>query len=120
MVPYEGRREHWAVLGDDELIKWEKWNGNPFLSWRTRDRHGAPEHPYDKEDMPFIFREGGRTFMVLSSCKIEDRGVVPIYEAEDGSLFKWRYRGIMHNNSGECPTMIKLGDKWILIYGAYK
>jgi beta-fructofuranosidase len=26
----------------------------------------------------------------------------------------------MHNNSGECPNMIKLGDKWILIYGAYK
>jgi hypothetical protein len=78
MVPYEGRREHWAVLGDDELIKWEKWNGNPFLSWRTRDRHGAPENPYDKEDMPFIFREGGRTFMVLSSCKIEGRGVVPM------------------------------------------
>ena len=120
MVPYEGRREHWAVFGDDDLMNWEKWSGNPFLSWKTRHRHGAPEHPYDKEDMPFIFREGGRTFMILSSCKIEGRGVVPIYEAEDGSLLKWRYRGIMHNGSGECPNMVKLGDRWVLIYGAYK
>ena len=71
MVPFKGRREHWAVLGDDDLTKWEKWDENPLLSWNTRDRHGAPEHPYDKEDMPFLFREGGRTFMLLSSCKIE-------------------------------------------------
>ena len=120
MVPFEGRREHWAVLGDDDLIQWEKWNGNPFLSWRTRERHGAPVHPYDKEDMPFIFREGGRTLMLLSSCKIKGKGVVPIYEAEDGSLLKWRYRGIMHNDSGECPNFMKLGSRWVLIYGAYR
>ena len=120
MVPREGRREHWAVFGDDDLMNWEKWSGNPFLSWKTRDRHGAPEHPYDKEDMPFIFREDGRTFMLLSSCKIEGKGVVPIYEAEDGSLLNWRYRGIMHHGSGECPNMVKLGDRWVLLYGAYK
>lgn len=120
MVPYEGRREHWVVFGDDDLIKWEKWNGNPFLSWKTRHQHGAPEHPYDKEDMPFIFREGGRTFMLLSSCKIEGKEVVPIYEAEDGSLLNWRYRGIMHHGSGECPNMVKLSDRWVLIYGSYK
>ena len=120
MVPFEGRREHWAVLGDDELIRWEKWEGNPFLSWKTRDRHGAPEKPYDKEDMPFIFRESGRIFMLLSSCKIEGEGVAPIYEAEDGSLLNWKYSGIMHEGSGECPNFLKLGDKWILIYGAYR
>jgi beta-fructofuranosidase len=120
MVPYAGRREHWAVFGDDDLIRWKKWEGNPFLSWKTRDRHGAPDLPYDKEDMPFIFRESGRTFMLLSSCKIEGKGVVPIYEAEDGGLLNWRYRGIMHDGSGECPNMMKLGDKWVLLYGAYK
>ena len=113
-------REHWAVLGDDDLIEWQKWSGNPIISWRTRDRHGAPEHPYDKEDMPFIFREGGRTFMTLSSCGIQGKEVIPIYEAEDGSLLKWRYRGIMYEGTGECPNFVKLGDKWVLFYGAYK
>ena len=91
---------------DDELIRWNKWEGNPFLSWKTRDRHGAPEKPYDKEDMPFVFREGGRTFMLLSSCKIDGEGVVPIYEAVDGRLLNWKYRGIMHEGSGECPNFV--------------
>ena len=118
MVPFEGRREHWAVIGDEDLLKWKKYAGNPFLSWKTRDRHGAPEHPYDKEDMPFVFHEDGRTFMVLSSCKIKGKPVVPIYEAEDGELLRWKYRGIMFNGSGECPNFVKLGDKWVLMYGA--
>ena len=113
-------REHWAVLGDDDLMEWTKWDGNPVISWRTRDRHGAPEHPYDKEDMPFVFREGGRTFMTLSSCGIQGKEVIPIYEATDGSLLNWRYRGIMYDRTGECPNFVKLGEKWLLFYGAYK
>ena len=42
---------------------------------------------------------------------------LPIYEAEGGSLLRWKYRGILTETNGECPNFFPLGDMWVLLNG---
>ena len=77
--------EQWAALPlDDELINWEKHEGNPILTLKT---HGGPELGGSWRD-PFLVEEQGRTFMVIGA-DTEDRAVIPIYEARNAELTEW-------------------------------
>ena len=111
-------REIWAAIGDDDMIEWKFHPANPIMTFET---HGGPR--YKKWDAPFIFHEGGRTFMILSSCYLEDgRFVIPIYETDDPELVRWEYRGLLHELAREsdspyleCPMIFRDGQRWAII-----
>lgn len=113
--------EHWAAIGDADLLTWQKHPANPILSLET---HGGPSFEGTWRD-PFIFAEGGRTFMVLGAA-LEKEATVALYEAEDTGLVKWTYRGLLCRLPNtevkffECPNFFKLGEKWVLLYSPYQ
>jgi len=115
--------EQWAATGDDDLIHWQKLPDNPVLTEALHDGTKV----YDWRD-PFIFREGGRTFMVLGGSLNESRGgqaVVLLYEAVDSGLTEWTYRGVLFQHpdadvrTAECPNFFKLGNEWVLLVSPY-
>lgn len=113
--------QQWAALGDADLITWQKHPDNPVLSL---DNHGGPDFEGDWRD-PFIFSAEGRTFLVIGA-NLPEIATVALYEAEDGTLTRWRYQGILYQEPRsqtqllECPNFIQLGDKWILLTSPYR
>lgn len=111
--------EQWAATSDDDLIRWQKSPANPVLSEAL---HGDRKI-YDWRD-PFVFKEGGKTFMVLGG-HLEKKGgaAVNIYEAENPALTRWNYRGVLFRIPGaptaECPNFFRLGDRWVLFVSPY-
>lgn len=115
--------EIWAAVGDNELITWKKWKANPVLTNRTYG--GMRFHEWRD---PFVFKEQGRTFMVLGGKLDQVEGgqaVVVLYEAENKELTNWIYRGILFRHpdkklrSVECPNFFKVSDKWVLLISAH-
>lgn len=115
--------EQWIAKGSDDLITWEKYSQNPFL---TMADHGGLFIREWRD--PFIFTAGGRTCMVLGG-KLEDKNggeaVAVVYEAKDGRLLDWRYRGILfrHPNKAlgslECPNFFPLDSRFVLLDSPY-
>jgi len=121
VAPSGGRpNEQWAALGTPDWLNWQKYSGNPVLSL---DQPDSPQVGRDWRD-PFLFKSGERTFMVLGA-DTKDRAVIPLYEATDGSLLKWKFRGYLFDwpkseiEFPECPNFFPLGDKWVLILSPY-
>jgi len=110
-------RTHCAAYGTPDLIHFERIPNNPFM---TLDNHGGPDFDWGWSD-PYVFRADGRTFMVMSKCVTRDgnKNLLPIYEARDGSMLNWEYKGILFDNNGEVVNFFPLGDKWVLIYSPY-
>ena len=82
--------EQWAALGDEAMILWQKHPANPILQLST---HGGPAFEGSWRD-PFIFEEAGRTFMVVGATTGQE-ATVALYEAADGTLTRWTYRGLL-------------------------
>jgi beta-fructofuranosidase len=106
--------EQWiAVPGDRNLVTWKKPDANPVVSTRTH----RPTQIDEWRD-PFLFSEAGSTYMVTGG-RHEGHGIVALYEAKRSDLTAWRYRGILfqHPDSNliECPNLVKLGDRWLLL-----
>ncbi|MBQ8407850.1 MAG: glycoside hydrolase family 32 protein [Clostridia bacterium] len=110
-------RTHCAAYGTPDLMHFERVDENPFM---TLDNHGGPDFHWGWSD-PYVFRADGRTFMVMSKCVTRDgnKNLLPIYEACDGSMLHWEYKGILFDNNGEVVNFFPLGDKWVLIYSPY-
>ena len=109
----------WAAIGDDDLITWQKSSANPVLS----EAVNGGTKIYDWRD-PFIFRDGKKTFLVLGGHLEKNGGAaVNIYEAENPSLTKWKYRGVLFHipdaPTAECPNFFKLGHQWVLFVSPY-
>jgi sucrose-6-phosphate hydrolase SacC (GH32 family) len=111
--------EQWVAVGDSEGNTFKKHPANPVLSEKL---HGEVK-VYDWRD-PFVFRDGDKTFLVCGGNLNRGKGgqaVVLLYEAKDGKLIDWTYRGVLftHPDSTvkniECPNFFKLGDRWVLI-----
>jgi sucrose-6-phosphate hydrolase SacC (GH32 family) len=111
--------EQWVAVGDSEGNTFKKHPANPVLSEKL---HGEVK-VYDWRD-PFVFRDGGKTYLVCGGNLNRGKGgqaVVLLYEARDGKLIDWTYRGVLftHPDSAvkniECPNFFKLGDRWVLI-----
>ena len=110
-------REQVAVRGDDDLIRWERLDDVPRI---TMENHGGPWYHPGWSD-PVIFREGGRTFMIISKCVTKDgHNQIPIYEAVDDTLLAWEYKGIFMEDTGEVINFFKMNGKWVLIYCPYE
>lgn len=114
--------EQWAAIAEDkELVTWSKPTANPLVTTKPTDDIKFGDGMRD----PFIFREGGRTFMIVGA-DLGEEAVIPIYEAADDTLLKWTYRGIMWRapqsqvKFPECPNFFKLGDKWVLAISPYR
>jgi beta-fructofuranosidase len=112
--------EQWMALpADDELIVWEKYAGNPVV---TLKNHGSLK--VDEWRDPFLFREGGRTYMVCGgniNSKRGGGGAVQLYEAANADLTGWRHLGVAFQYRDravwniECPNLFKLGSRWVLL-----
>lgn len=118
----EGRpAEQWIVRCDDALARFEKPASNPVLSLEDPD---VPVFGPEWRD-PFVFEEEGRTFLILGAT-LDGEAVVPLWEAADGSLERWRYRGILHRSPAgevdffECPGLLRVGDRHVLAYSAHR
>ncbi len=113
--------EQWAALGDQNMIRWEKYEKNPILSL---DSPGIPPWGPNWRD-PFIFRERGRVFMALG-VDDDDKAAVALFEALNGDLTDWIYRAnIVESGKSkikffECPNFFKIGNKWMLLYSPYR
>jgi len=111
--------EQWVGIGDSDGNTFKKHPGNPILSEKL---HGDVK-VYDWRD-PFIFRDGGKTYLVCGGNLNKAKGgqaVVLLYEALNGALSEWKYRGVLFTHPDpaikniECPNFFKLGDKWVLL-----
>jgi len=109
--------EQWVGIGDAHGNTFKKHPGNPILSEKL---HGDVK-VYDWRD-PFIFQEGGKTFLVCGgNLNRGKEAVVLLYEALKADLSEWRYRGVLFTHPDaaikniECPNFFKLGDHWVLL-----
>jgi sucrose-6-phosphate hydrolase SacC (GH32 family) len=113
--------QQWAALGDKRLFAWTKFAGNPVLDLKMS---GVPPFTGAWRD-PFIFKEQGRIFMILGA-DTQEKAMIPLFEAQNGNLDKWIYRGILYESEKkkvdffECPNIVKLADKWVLMYSPYR
>lgn len=115
--------EQWAVHCDDDLTSFRSSDANPVLDLAG---HGGPAFRDDWRD-PFVFGEDGRTFLLLGAVRREDGApVVALYEAEDGTLLRWRYRGLplqaepSETAFFECPNLLRVGDEHLLVVSAHR
>ncbi|MBX5272696.1 glycoside hydrolase family 32 protein [Rhizobium sp. NLR17b] len=115
----EDTATQWAAVGSSDLMTWKPHPSNPLL---TYDLHGNDRIGEWRD--PFIFKEEGRTFMVLGGRTRGPKGerpVVALYEALNPAYSQWIYRGIIFTHpsekvpSAECPNLFKLDGKWILL-----
>ena len=58
---------------------------------------------------------------MLVGVMLQKEVILPIWEAEDDELLRWKYRGILFRRPKpelkdmECPNLFPLADKWVLI-----
>ncbi len=107
--------QQWAVRpADRELIAWEKHPGNPVLDYAT---HAQPSFDATWRD-PFVFEHESRRFLTLSTGRAGYP--LPLYEAQNAELTRWKYLGTIYDRNAECPNFFRLGDRWVFFTSAYK
>jgi beta-fructofuranosidase len=117
-VRRNGPRQHFAALGDEDLIGWTRHPANPIL---TLDTHGGPRFGGGWSD-PFIFEAGKRRFMVIGADSFGDEVAIPLYEAQNAGMSRWEYKGLLFRaprkkiRNMEVPIFFKLDGKWILFF----
>lgn len=107
-------------FGDEELLKWTPGTDvNPIM---TEELHEGKKI-WEWRD-PFLFRQNGKAYLILGGKEDEEQGgkaAVLLYEAENKAFTKWKYKGVLFEypdkklRSCECPNIVQLGDKWVLL-----
>ena len=118
-VDFSGRHSQAVAFAEADLVRWHKPALNRVLELGS---HEGPLFRSDWRD-PFAFEAEGRVFMIVGARVEGDEtdAVLPIFEAEDGSMLRWRYRGIMFRKPlvelpfFECPKLFRLRDRWVLV-----
>lgn len=98
-----------VAFGSDDLIQWEK-RKEPLLK-----REGSAAEYLTGWRDPFIFHADERTFLTVG---MTGKGL-PIYEATDGSLLNWEYKGIMHDYDAECPNFFEVDGHWLYLWSPF-
>lgn len=110
--------EQWAAVpADNDLINWDKHPANPILVMEDHD--GQRINSWRD---PFLFREGGKTYMVNGGHPEDGTGSLMLYEAENTELTEWKYLGVAFSGeekNWECPNFFKVDDQYILIYSPH-
>ncbi len=118
--------EQWlAIPSDEECLEWRKYDGNPVL---TVAAHGDTQ--VDQWRDPFLFTDGGRTYMVCGgNIPVHRRGgegAVFLYQAQDDALTKWKYLGPVYRYRDratyniECPNLFRLDGRWVLLISPHR
>ena len=119
----EATADQWIKFGDQDLIYWDNFEGNPILEINDHN-DDIIRHWRD----PFVFSNGEKDYMLLGGSLQNDQQHIPvllIYEAENASFTKWKYKGIFYSydnleaNSLECPNIVKIGNKWVLFFSPF-
>lgn len=107
-------------FGDEELLKWTPGTYvNPIM---TEELHEGKKI-WEWRD-PFLFRQNGKAYLILGGKEDQEQGgkaAVLLYEAENKAFTKWKYKGVLFQypdknlRSCECPNIVNLGDKWVLL-----
>lgn len=114
--PYQQR----MMYSDQDLLTWQPHPRNPLFGQNAWEQIGVKHTWRD----PFIFREAGRTFLILGA-KTDHAWQIPLYETEDQECVEWTYRGVLYEVSKqerqsqflfESPNFTKVGDRWMLLY----
>jgi len=111
-------REQCAAVGDKDLMVWRRHPDNPLIDLKT---HGGPRFGGGWSDM-FVFEEAGRTFMLIGVDRLGDEVAVPIYEAEDAGMARWKYKGLLYRaprekiGNMEVPMFCRLSGTWVLMF----
>jgi sucrose-6-phosphate hydrolase SacC (GH32 family) len=107
--------ELWGAFGGEGFVGWTKFRENPLLTATDNE-----PFIYNFRD-PFVFRAGGKAFMVQGGHKDEPcvGGTVTIFSAANASFTSWQSEGILLQDtepSGliECPFMFEDNGKWCL------
>lgn len=107
--------EMWGAYGGADFRGWYKFRENPLLT-----ASGNDPFIYNFRD-PFIFRAGGRAFMIQGGHKDEPcvGGTVTVFSATNSYFTSWKSEGILFQDqlpSGliECPFMFENNGKWCL------
>jgi beta-fructofuranosidase len=106
MVPYLPRmpRRVWAARPfDAEWRVWRKIAENPPSGLVPKD------DPSRNIKDPYPFSIGDRRFLVLSDKNIS------VYEATDDRLTRWEYRGVIDEDSAECPNFFEVDGHWVYL-----
>jgi beta-fructofuranosidase len=113
----EREPEQWLVYpGDDELLTWTKYSGNPVLTQAAQS-----SGPLSEWRDPFMFRNEGETYMVCGGGTKEGRAQVQLYRATKGDLTQWKHLGPIFQSldrdvsNFECPNLFPLDDRWVMI-----
>ncbi|MBX9655370.1 glycoside hydrolase family 32 protein [bacterium] len=110
--------EQWAAIaGDSNLITWSKLTTNPILSEKI---HGKQK--IDEWRDPYVFEGDDKRWMVCGGHPHGQKGGIMLYEALDGTLAKWEYRGVPFQgkeDNWECPNLFKVGNNWVLLYSPH-
>uniref|UniRef100_Q026K0 beta-fructofuranosidase n=1 Tax=Solibacter usitatus (strain Ellin6076) TaxID=234267 RepID=Q026K0_SOLUE len=113
----QAQPEQWlAIPKDDDLLSWEKFPGNPVL---TQAAHIAG--PISQWRDPFLFTEGGATYMVCGGGTAAGRAQVQLYKAAKPDFTEWRHLGAVfqtldrESRNFECPNLFPLAGKWVMI-----
>lgn len=108
-----------VAVGDEELLHWEKYAGNPVLA----EVPAVAAQQRDFRD-PYVWKEADAWYMVLGSRIQDVGGAVFLYRSSD--LLNWEYLhplliGDIQRNGviWECPNFFKLDDRWVLIISAH-
>jgi beta-fructofuranosidase len=109
--------EQWMAIPEDEdLFRWKKYRGNPVLNQAV---HAAG--PIAQWRDPFLFQEGGVTYIVCGGAAAGGRAQVQLYAATAPDLTSWRHLGPVYQSldreirNYECPNLFPLDGKWVLI-----
>ncbi|GIW88341.1 MAG: invertase [Isosphaeraceae bacterium] len=112
--------EQWAAIPEDaDLVTWRKHPSNPIL---TESIHGG-SRIYEWRD-PYVFRHGEATYLVCGgnlNASQGGQGAVFLYRADDDTLTKWSYRGVVFTHPDpevknvECPILFPLDGRFVLI-----
>jgi beta-fructofuranosidase len=108
------------ATGDDDLKLWKKCK-EPVISGPPTELAltGFPSltgHPSADFRDPYVWREGGRWFLLIGAGRREKGGMALLYDSED--LRDWRYlhpilTGVVGSNCNmwECPVLLCSGDQ---------
>jgi beta-fructofuranosidase len=115
---HDGSMKFWRATGNSDMTEWLHEGPNPVLAL---DHPGLPKFDAFWRD-PFVFRTGGRTFLICCADLFDEPDVVvPIFEAKDAALTSWNYKGILFTypkhklRNLEVPELRPLGNKWLLL-----
>ncbi len=111
-----------VATSNDGMIAWHKYEHNPVIA-RVPDSIDAGD-PWEFRD-PYVWQEKGTWYMLMGTRIVNEGGAILLYRSKD--LRQWEFmHTLMQGDRNrldpfwtgtiwECPNLIKLGDRHVLI-----